>query len=396
MANPAEIDFAVPARMEHLQSTLAKAEAAVKNSAVKMQKDIGKGVDVNSALGKGVDLGGALGMAMKGAAVMKISTALLDGMKLGVDAFNQGSGAKQIAGSVVKGFYDGIKAIPIAGQAASLVEALFYGAEQEAERRALELAEKTAAALEKGAARLEAKAATTKGIRRSAGQMLSLAGADDEQANRLQRNFRLHEIREQIDEEERTLANARKAAESKNEATRSIGIAEAALAKRTIEALELQFEAEKATADAKYDSIVASKRAEEQAKREAKAKEDAQNAEKKRLDDIAKKEQAMRDAAEASIAAKQAELNALQAITPVDRQTQMMQSAQSSASAMMGSVSTALGEFKFAQQGTGALALAEAKKQTDKAIKIEQLQADMKMIQQEMLKEVKALNVGVS
>lgn len=104
----------------------------------------------------------------------------------------------------------------------------------------------------------------------------------------------------------------------------------------------------------------------------------------------------MRDAAEASIAAKQAELNALQAITPVDRQTQMMQSAQSSASAMMGSVSTALGEFKFAQQGTGALALAEAKKQTDKAIKIEQLQADMKMIQQEMLKEVKALNVGVS
>lgn len=351
-----------------------------------------------SAGGGVVNPFGGFGAIAKGVGALAITNMLLDSTLEGVKRFNQGGGAGAFADAFIDTLDASIRSVPLAGTIYAITEEIFYGAERAAEeRRNKQLANQR----ERGAASQEFVERAKKEADALVKQRETLYASNDDAEVALFRSeeFRARDRKKQMEDLMKTREGLIYQIQNGDDIQRTAAVAE-------LQALDEQARALRELAELEadvYKSKISRVRVERQIaaglEHEEKIKQQAQEAEKKRLDDIAKKEQAkeqaMRDAADAALAAKQAEIDALDAVSPVDRQAQMMASAQQSAASMIGSASTALGEFKFAAKGVGELALAEAKKQTEKQMKIEQLQADMKRIQEDLLREVK-LNKGVA
>ena len=375
MANPAEIQVAVTARIDQLQQALQKAEASVKTSGARMEK-AAAGIKFNPMQG--------MGGIVKSFGAMAIGNMLLDSTLEGVKMFNQGGGAGAFADAFLKTLDGSIRSIPLAGTIYAITEEIFYGAERAMEeRRNKQLADDRArgAAGQEAAAKFQAEADKLTRDRENlyADQFDPLAAMDEKEKLRARdRQQEADALMQRRDELIYQIQNY-------DEVSRTAAAHELTALEANIEALKKLSDLEKGKFESARSREVANRRIADIEKREAKEKAAAQEAEIAKNKELKKQAEALEQKAEAAIAAKQAELDAMQVVTPADRQAQMMQSAQSSAASMMGSVGTALGEFKFAQEGIGKMALEEAKKQTEKAIKIEQLQADMKAIQQEML-----------
>lgn len=487
MANPAEIEVAVTARIDELEQALAQAEAKVKSSASKMeiiearkaqaaekaqqqltlieqkkaaqievlqakqaqrdadiaakatvlaQRQAQKAVEIEqkktamidtlrmkqqqrneamaqreaaaqqkkaqaqlaqeqaSAGGGAVNPFGGFGAIAKGVGALAITNMLLDSTLEGVKRFNQGGGAGVFADAFIETLDASIRSVPLAGTIYAITEEIFYGAERAAEeRRNKGLANQR----ERGAASQEFVERAKKEAEALVKQRETLYASHDDPEVALFENekLRARDRKKQMEDLMKTREGLIYQIQNGDDVTRTAAVAELAALDEQARALRALAELEADVYKSKISRVRVDKQIAAGVEHEAKIKQQAQEAEKKRLDDIAKKEQAMRDAADAALAAKQAEIDALQAVSPVDRQAQMMASAQQSAASMIGSASTALGEFKFAAKGVGELALAEAKKQTEAQMKIEQLQADMKRIQEDLLREVK-LNKGVA
>jgi hypothetical protein len=343
-----------------------------------------------------------LGAVAKAGGVLAITNLLLNSSQAAADAFAKGAGARGVAEAFVTGLYDAIKAVPIAGQITTLFDTLFYGSTREAERKAEEIANAMTAKLDKAIAENAQKSKATQELAQSTADRLKRGTATDKEQAEFE--IRTDALRKQIAEQTKIEDDYFKASADKqksaDDVTMAIALGNMKLARERraelFKALEVEEELERRRKDAilqeqkqlrleKERAEIAKKNADQAAAEEDKLK---------RL--VAFNKEMIRSKADVATAAKQKELDKLTRVTSADRQAQMMQSAQSSAASMMGSVGTALGEFKFAQKGLGDMALAEAKKQTEKQIKIEQLQADMKAIQQEMLRKLDSMSIGVS
>ena len=387
-------------QMKEEQRTAAMMERATQKRQQQALKEIQA---QQKAGGPSFDPLAGLGSVARAGGVLAITNLLLDSSQKAADAFAKGAGARGVAESFVTGLYDAIQAVPIAGRITTLFDTLFYGAGREAERKAQEAADKITASLDKAIAAGASKRKDTADILEQTALRQRRAQSSD--PAQTETNIELEAIAKKIAAERKIVdkyfkLDLKGMTPEQQDAAIAIAKGEMRLAEQRIAALYEQERVVKEINDQRLNAISREKELVRLA--EMQKQIDEKNA-KQRLEEDQKLERLkeynrrnIKETAAFETARKQKELEKLTGVTAVDRQMQMMQSAQASAASMMGSVSTALGEFKFAQQGTGALALAEAKKQTDKAIKIEQLQTDMKTIQENMLRKLESLGLGVS
>lgn len=338
-----------------------------------------------------------IGGIARGVGVLAISNMLLESTQAGVQSFVSGGSGKEVAANFVKGFYDNLKAIPVVGQVSQLVETLLYGFEKAAEEKAAAAAERLQQRLDKELAFLQTQDQSIKTMQQQTEEMrfrASISGLSPEQ----QRSAELDRQVDALNKQE----EASKAQIKQLEAVKTLNNYEFQARDRAIKVEERKLQAIKDQRDAVRDIIRQEDERTANASMHARYQKEQAAIEKKRQEDAVKSmeeierlrkmnERDVRSAAAMREQTIQKQLEALQAISPVDRQAQMMASAQQSAASMMGSASTALGEFRFAARGVGELALAEAKKQTEKQMKIEQLQADIKRLHEETNRKLDAM-----
>ena len=415
------LEVQITARLDKLDAALKVAEAKIGTSAVTM--------------GKTGEQGGSMfvdklaGNMAKGLAMGAISNVLGGGILTALQGINAGKSGEQIGSEIAKGIVDGAKSIPVVGQVVSILDELINGMDRVAEAASDKAADVANAFRQAFTDIAKANEAMTKTVTRKTEDMA--ARSDPKQQANLNAQRLIEDANAQIkriEDEKQMLRDAASAAEKASivAATAEIDsqrfvttdvktgrenddrlnkilgeqkkqFASDRLAKDQetgkqgldlIKALnEQKIQAEKSLQD-----DLGKIKSEAQAK-DVKAAADEKTATDKALAEAKKASDALaeinkkqaKEKIEAAIQAQQDIIDGEKAAQEqIDKIGRVDQLAAQAAQGMIGSGQTALGQFNFAQSGSGNQAINLAQKQVTSLEKIEAATAEQVRLQKEM------------